>query len=377
MKSAWVGIGLVLLATVVSCAKKPEAIPVCTPENSPYAICGMMNPEDLARLPGRTWIVVSQMAQHGKAAEAAKPPAHAGTLLALRPSDLTRQTLYPAEDGWPLESDKLRTNRAPWGHPDCSGPPNAAYFQPHGIDVGRHASGADMLAVVNHGGREAVELFEINPDGSPTLDWRGCVRLPAGMMANDVALLSDGGFVVTKFLPTIEGLGVRAIWTGLKIMAGWNTGGVYRWSPGKEVELIDASGGSAPNGIVVGPDERYAYVAEWGETRVYRVALDPEDSSDWAVAKLDHAPDNLTWTSDGKLLVAGQGSGIRGALGCSEIQRGGCALDFGVYSIDPDTMQARLLFTGKGAASVALEFDDEVLVGSFVGDKIERFRRTK
>ena len=370
-----IGIGLLAFVMLTGCAKKPQPLAVCTPTNSPNSICGMMNPEDLARLPGRSWIVVSQMAQHGPEAEPSKPPARAGTLLALRVDDGTRRTLYPAKEGWPLESDRVEARREVWGDPDCSGPPNTAYFQPHGLDVGRHASGVDMLAVVNHGAREAVELFEVDPDGSPTLDWRGCVPLPAGMMANDVALLRDGGFVVTNFMPRFEGVGFSAIWTGFKILSGFDTGDVYRWSPGGAVEVVASSGGSAPNGIAVGPNERYAYVAEWGEDRVYRVPLTTDADPTWVAAPLRHAPDNLTWTSSGKLLVAGQAGSVRGALGCSEIERGGCGLDYGVYSIDPDSMEATLLFEGKGAASVALEFGDQILVGTFVGDQIERVAR--
>jgi hypothetical protein len=94
-------------------------------------------------------------------------------------------------------------------------------------------------------------------------------------------------------------------------------------------------------------------------------------------ASLYHHPDNLTWTDDGRLLVAGQGGSVLQILKCGGIENGGCGLDYGVYSIDPDTFQVDLLFTGKGAASVALEVGDEVFVGAFSGDQVERLSRPR
>ncbi len=66
---AWTGL-------VVSCGRTPENLPVCNAANSPNSICGLMNPEDLDFLPGRAWIVVSQMAH----AEAGSLPDRPGTL---------------------------------------------------------------------------------------------------------------------------------------------------------------------------------------------------------------------------------------------------------------------------------------------------------
>ncbi len=91
-----------------------------------------------------------------------------------------------------------------------------------------------------------------------------------------------------------------------------------------------------------------------------------------ASVALEHRPDNLTWTRDGRLLAAGQGGGLRAILACGEIEKGGCGLDYGVYIVDPVSLEATLLFTGEGAASVALEVGDEIYVGAFSGDQIER-----
>jgi hypothetical protein len=378
---AALGIAMLLLP---GCAKKPEALPVCTSANSPRSICGLRNPEDLAFAEGSSWLVISQMAHQDRNAQPDAPLARPGSLLAYRVSDGTRRTLFPlpaaSSATWNDElggGDSREMRRPDWGHPSCPGPLDVKRFNPHGIAIGPHASGAVQLAVVSHGGREAVELFEWREDASgedfPSVRWRGCVPMPPKMMANDLALLSDGGFVVTKFLPPIQSVGLSAMWSGFKVMAGWRTGEVYRWKPGGEVVVVPESGGSAPNGIAVSKDERSVFVAEWGSRRVTRLPLDPAQGPKRESVVLGHHPDNLTWMRDGRLLVAGQGGSVSGVLGCGKIERGGCGLDYGVYAIDPTNLRATLLREGKGAASVALEFGPDIFVGAFTGDQVERF----
>jgi hypothetical protein len=370
-------IAVAAIAFTAGCASAPPNLPACTATNSPNSICGLMNPEDLSHLPGREWVVVSQMASVDREAEFGAPPTRPGNLLAVRVADGTRQTIYPAAVGWELQPSGALP-RAGWGDPECPGAPTPEEFRPHGIDVGRHGSGAAMLAVVNHGGREAVEFFEIRERERPEIEWRGCVEMPEDVSANDIALFADGGFVVTKMTPSIESIGARAIWTFLKIQWGWDTGAVYRWAPGGEVTEIPGSEGSAPNGVAISRDETEIFVAQWGEANVYRVSL-VEDASKMRreKARMHHHPDNLTWTDDGRLLAAGQDGSVSQILECGGIERGGCGLDYGVYSIDPDTFEVDLLFTGKGAASVALEVGDDVFVGAFSGDQVERVSRPR
>jgi SMP-30/Gluconolactonase/LRE-like region len=375
LRSEWM-IALVGVAMTAGCASAPPTFPVCTAANSPNSICGLMNPEDLDFLPGREWIVVSQMAHLPGEDESGAPPARGGNLLAIRLADLERQTIFPASAGWALETSAHVRPTDGWGDPTCAGAPSEDHFQPHGIAVGQHGSGVPLLAVVNHGGREAVELFEIEPGDQPGLGWRGCVPMPEGIMGNDLALFADGGFVVTKFMAPVESIGPGAVWSGVKLMAGWDTGGVYRWTPGGELVLVAGSEGSAPNGIALSADETEIFVAQWGESNVYRVSLD-EGGREREEAQLEHRPDNLTWTEDGKLLVAGQAGSIATILSCGEIEKGSCALDYGVYSIDPVSLEVVPLFTGVGAASVALEVGDEIFVGAFSGDQIERVARPR
>jgi len=56
----------------------------------------------------------------------------------------------------------------------------------------------DTLYVVNHGGRESIEIFTLDAKGAePTVTWIGCAVMPSHTWPNSVAPLPDGGMVVT------------------------------------------------------------------------------------------------------------------------------------------------------------------------------------
>jgi hypothetical protein len=363
--------------SLLGCSAPPEPLARCDAEaeQAGRSICGVRNPEDLALLPGRRWLLVSEMAPMEATAEEGSTPAQAGSLLAIRLSDGTRRRLHPTDDDVHRDAGSRAAARASLGDPDCPGPPDSGLFMPHGVDVGRAPAGEARLAVVNHGGREAIEIFEIDFERGPVLEWRGCVPMPEGLMANDVAWLPDGGFVVTNFAPVLEESGLAALWTGFEILTGRATGAVYRWTPGEGLALIEGSEGSAPNGIAVAPDGRTILVAEWGADSIYRLRIDGGADARRRSVALEHSPDNLSWMRDGRLLVAAQAGGLLAALGCNEIEEVGCDIEHAIYAIDPVSLEATRLFVGRGAASVALEAGDEILVGVFKGDQIERVAR--
>ena len=116
----------------------------------------------------------------------------------------------------------------------CPGPPEAEMFAPHGIDPS--ADGRSLL-VVNHGGREAVEIFAIeHAAGAPALRWVDCVVMPDDALMNDVAALPDppGGFVVTQMTDGST-LGM------LGLALGWSSG---------RVKGLDGSGlSTVPSGV--------------------------------------------------------------------------------------------------------------------------------
>jgi len=367
----WVVLGCVWgLAT--GCLGGPRALPACDAWANQGAVCGFMNPEDLAPLPLPGWILVSEMTTPGPRPEGAAFVS--GRLSALRVSrDGTppeRRVLFPVE--W----DEAPPRDTRWGDPDCPGPPTGRDFEPHGVDVGVGPGGLPAVAVVTHGAREGVDLFALEiAEGVPALAWRGCVAMPEARSANDVALLAEGAFVVTDMTRRIEGTGPAAIWTLLRVGFGAQTGRVLRWAPGEGLEEVPGSQGSAPNGIAASADGRSIYFAEWGGERVRRLRFGaPGAAPERVEAPIQGSPDNLTWTPDGRLLVAAQQGGPLQALRCMSLGPAGCDLGYSVSILDPETMQAEVILTGRGAASVALDRGDEFLIGVFSGDSIERRR---
>lgn len=133
-----------------------------------------------------------------------------------------------------------------------------------------------------------------------------------------------------------------------------------------------------PNGVVVSADGRYMYVNEFG-ARVVR-KYDLENGKEGDSVKVDFLPDNLTWTKQGRLLVAG----VKGARGeCPEGSGRACIDGFGVAEIDPSRMQARTIFDSASAdplmsgVSVALEVDGSIYLGAFLGDRVVRIPYNK
>lgn len=339
----------------LACGSGPGAITECVEADGVTPICGFENPEDLAHLPGASWIAVSQFpGMEGGS----------GSLVAYRLADGRKITLFPDPDAPPSEGPV-------WGSPDCPGPPDPSSFAPHGIDIDLRTH---RLAAVVHGPREAVELFEIgqSPEG-PVLVWRGCAVMPEGIGINDVALLPEGGFVVSNMFA----LGGFSQFVSLaRMLAGASSGHLLQWHPERGFSDVPNSDGSGPNGVEASPDGRDLYFAEWTGLRVVRLRRHDDGTVERDVVELDHHPDNLSWTRDGHLLVTGQIGPIGELLACGDTEEGTCALPFSVYRIEPSTLDAELILehdaTAHGAGTVALEVGEEIFIGTFDGDRISR-----
>jgi hypothetical protein len=123
---------------------------------------------------------------------------------------------------------------------------------------------------------------------------------------------------------------------------------------------------------VASADGRFIYVNEFRAQVVHK--FDLEKGADVGSVKVDFLPDNLTWTQQGSLLVAG----VKGARGdCPEGSGRRCLDGFGVAEIDPSTMKARTVFDSASApeplisgVSSALQVGDSIYLGAFLGDRI-------
>jgi len=345
-------------ASAFACARL-EPLRNCEGESAIEVLCGFQNPEDLAAAPGGEWIVVSQLPRQvdGKASGS-------GSLLVLRPRDGERRVLFP------MPGAELHAGAAGVGSAECGGPPDAERFSPHGIDVAVLEDGTARLLVVNHGGREAIELFRLEvSEAGPSALWEGCVPLPEDAQANDVATLPGGGFVASNMLPRDAGA-----LTMLQIGLGLPTGELLEWSAADGWRAVPETRASAPNGVAVSPDGQTLFFAAWGDSKLIRIARDGSGRRELA---LPHHPDNLSWGSDGRLLVTGQKGPITNVPACGQLDSGTCPLPFSVLRVGPDDLSLEVVFEQdparlSGAGTVALEYGGALWIGTFAGDRILR-----
>ena len=161
-----------------------EAIIDCEPIGNAKPICGFSNPEDMVALPGDKAILIGE---YGASAVAT------GRLLVLELDSEKHYSVFHGGQG-------NATAEPGWGDPSCTTPPGDA-FNSHGIDLVRRDDGRLQLLVVQHGSREAVELFEVMGQGTNwQVEWRGCVPAPANASLNSVAAVSNGDFYTTQMV---------------------------------------------------------------------------------------------------------------------------------------------------------------------------------
>ena len=344
----------VLAAT--GCGGGVEPVISCEAVGPARPICGFQNPEDLELLPDGRSLIVSEFGS----IEGVRPGAIARLDLA---SD-ARTVLYRGGDGGsPTQG---------WGDPACPGPPPAE-MSPHGIHLARRADGALQLLVVNHGGRESIELFEVTEgEAGATVAWRGCALAPEGAWLNDVVALPEGGLLATHMLPRRDGLG-RVLEYVKAGALGMQTGYVLEWQPGRGFAPLPGTETGFTNGIAITADGRTLFVNASIEGVVRRI--------DRASGRLEGSaeipgPDNSSWAPDGRLLVASFVGSLRENLACDGIPRGACPVAFEIVALDPETLATETLYRGGGApmggGTVGLRVGDELFVGSFAGDRILR-----
>jgi SMP-30/gluconolaconase/LRE-like protein len=327
----------------------PPALMECGTHGDLEIICGTRSPEDVELTPDNKYLIVSQFV-NGRGGGA-------GAGIALY--DLTKKTFSKM----PVSAEP----RKDWGESACPGPIGEALV-PHGISLLKRSNGAMQLYVVNHGGRESMEMFEVKQAaGAWSLVWHGCVVTMQSF--NDVAAMSDGGFIATH--PTALQPPGNNKGQGNNVLSGQPSGYVSRWTPGKGEAELPGTRAGYPNGVLVSSDGRYMYFNAWTAKEVHKYDL--KEGKEVSMIKLDFMPDNLTWTSKRQMLAAG----VKGNRGdCPEGSGTPCVQAFGVAEINPAKMESKTVFDsqGKGAlisgVSVALEVGTAIYIGAFTGDRL-------
>ncbi len=249
----------------------------CPSDSELDYVCGAQKPEDVLALPGTRWLIASGFA----------PGA------GLKLVDARTRTLRPWFEG---SSAQVAWDRQRF--PNCPGPLDPALFNARGIALQNLGKNRWQLLVVNHGGRESIEAFEINASGmTPSLTWRGCQPMPVGQVANAVAAFPDGTVLATVLTRPGTTIG--------DFMLGRITGGVWQWLPGAAAfTLLPGTELPGNNGLEVDPDGQHFYVVSFGWHAV--AVFDRHNTAKpvEVVTALDFMPDNIHWTG-GHLLLTG------------------------------------------------------------------------
>lgn len=360
---------LPLAFLIAACAGDPRGS--CDPDPPPGqvgSLCGFENPEDVEAIPSAGLLLVSQLRL---------PAAPGGGAIAALPLDPAAQKTASPRRLWPTGGGSSGPASAPAGDPQCRTPPAADVFAPHGItSQPGESAGAVRVAVVGHGGREAIELFDLIGGGEAArLVWRGCVPMPPDMAANDVAFAPDGELVASFYMPTTRG--VRGMYYTVVSALGRTTGHVLAWRAGRGWREVKGTQAAAPNGVLVTADGTLLY-AETGTGRVSRVPISGvEGGTGPERIELGGNPDNLAVSPRGTILAATHTDGA--ALLLCGLGRRPCRTGWSIFEIAPGTWRATEILHHDGAAvgavASATEHGDRLYFGAVFDDRIGVWRR--
>lgn len=306
----------------------------------------LSNAEDLALVDGGRWVIASSMFGGTQAS---------GAIVSIGISDGAVRRLYPG-------SASARSG----GQWNCPGEVAADVFAPHGIALQPGEGGKAVLYVVNHGGRESIEMFELEPS-QPGLRWLGCAVLPPGAWGNSVAVAADGTLFVTNMGQPIDGS------KAISEMGG----DVLSWSPTGGWKALPNSAVVAPNGLLLSADGRRLYVASWAGSEIVELTLKGAAVSRRVLA-LPFLPDNLRWRHDGTLLAAGQKSSVEAVTACY-LSKTACTdpIPSSVAEIDAAAFALRCASAVPfDMATVALDVADEIWIGTARGRSLLRLPRS-
>jgi SMP-30/Gluconolactonase/LRE-like region len=321
----------------------------CTPSAGLSFICGVQNPEDLVQVPETRWLLASGMA-----------PGSGLHLVDTRAK--TVRSLYAAG------AANVRADRTRYA--SCPGPLDPKQAVLHGLSLRAAPDGRFTVYATNHGGRESIEVFELNVAGTaPAATWIGCVLMPDRMPANSVAAFSDGALVATVLIMPGK--------TFEDAFAGRITGAVFLWTPSTpSFRQLPGTELSANNGIDTSPDDREFFVASTTTKKIVAFARN-DTSKPLRTAQLkEFGPDNVRWTRDNRLITAGMIDDEPGCGGPPKTEAGiRCSRGYIAAAVDPKTMAVTEIARGPATpaftgTAMAMRVGNELWLGSFNADRI-------
>lgn len=346
------GAALLALAGCATTSPAPPSTTACAPTAQFSFVCGANKPEDLAHIPATPWVIASGFAT--------------GSGLKLIDSRTRRASLW-----FTASSDQVTPDPR---YPDCATPPDPALFTARGLSLRMTEAGQGRLLVVNHGGREAIEVFAIDARGlgAPTLRWQGCLAMPPGHVANVVASYADGTVIATVL--TRPGTSIT------DFVLGRITGGVYERGPQDSAfRLLSGTQLPGNNGLETARDDSGFYVIAFGLRDVVAYARHDTRQPLWRAQAPEFMPDNIHWDGD-RLLLAGMVRDEPACGGLRKIVNGVadgmlCHRGYAVAQLDPETRHFSLVAYGPpdpvfNGVSAAVMLGDDLWVGSYQADRI-------
>jgi hypothetical protein len=349
---------------IVSCAAladEPGQDERCAPAGGLSFLCGAIKPEDLKQIPGTPYLVTSGFSPGS----------------GLKLVDTRAKTFSFWYKGAP---EQVALDRA--RYPDCATPPDLALFNARGLSLRRTGRTTATLYVVNHGGREAIEVFRISTLSKgqiPQLLWQGCLRLPKGHVGNAVATYSDG--IVLVSVLTRPGTSI----TDFEL--GRPTGGVFERAPGAaQFSLIPGTELPGNNGLETAPDDRYFYTVAFGLRAIAIFKRGKTSGPEALVPAPGFMPDNIH-LDRGRLLATGMNSDEPACGGKRQIIKGEadkmlCPRGWKVAQLDPVRRSFSLLAQGErsrdyNGVSQAVIVGRTLWLGSYQADRIATIKLKK
>jgi len=350
----------ILAMLLGSCATRPvvptriaDPATACAATAQFTFVCGADKPEDLAHIPDTPWLIASGFAKGA----------------GLKLVDTHQRSARIWFTGSPNQIARNPALR------DCDQPPDPALFTTRGLNLRVLAAGKAQLHVVNHGGREAIEVFSVDFGDSrliPALTWQGCLLMPPDHAANSVAAYSDGTVLATVL--TRPGTSIT------DFVQGRVTGGVYQRRPGEAAfQLLPGTQLPGNNGLEAARDDSGFYVIAFGLRQL--LGYDRHDSSAplWRLTMPDFMPDNIHWDGD-RLILAGMMWDEPACGGVRRIINGvadgmACHRGYVVAQVDPVSQRLTTLAYGPpdprfNGVSAAVLIGQQLWLGSYQADRI-------
>ena len=321
----------------------------CAPSGGLAFICGVPNPKTSWSFPNTRWLIASGMA-----------PGSGLHLVDTRAK--TARNLYAAG------AAKTRADRTKFA--SCPGPLDPEKAVLHGLSLRPAQNGLYTVYATNHGGRQSIEVFELDSRGAaPSATWVGCVLMPSGLEANSVA-----AFRTARCSRRCSSCPARhsKMPSPAAPPAPSSCG---RPAPPRS-RRCPAPSLPANNGIETSPDDREFFVVSTTTKRIVAFSRS-NPGKPLRVAQLaEFGPDNVRWTSDNRLITAGMIDNEPACGGAPKTEEGiRCARGYVAATIDPKTMAVNELARGPATPSftgtaIAMPVGDELWLGSFNADRL-------